>query len=101
MPVAALTQQPTPPQDSTAHWVSYGGSEAILLAIALLVVADQSPLPTHPMPYRQLFFLPLFLAEFSTISLLTLPPSMRVTARGPWGGIHLCMTRYPSDAHYA
>jgi hypothetical protein len=40
MPVAALTQQPTPPQDSTAHWVSYGGSEAILLAIALLVVAS-------------------------------------------------------------
>ena len=32
------------------------------------------------MLYRQLFFLPLFLAEFSTVSLLTLLPSMRVTA---------------------
>jgi hypothetical protein len=38
------------------------------------------PLPTHPMLYRQLFFLPLFLVEFSTVSLLTLLPSMRVTA---------------------
>jgi hypothetical protein len=32
------------------------------------------------MLYRQLFFLPLFLVEFSTVSLLTLLPSMRVTA---------------------
>ena len=30
--------------------------------------------------YRQLFFPPLFLVEFSTLSLLTLLPSMRVTA---------------------
>jgi hypothetical protein len=32
------------------------------------------------MLYRQLFFLPLFLVEFSTLSLLILLPSMRVTA---------------------
>jgi hypothetical protein len=32
------------------------------------------------MLYRLLFFLPLFLAELSTISLLTLLPSMRATA---------------------
>jgi hypothetical protein len=32
------------------------------------------------MLYRQLYFLPLFLAQFSTMSLLTLLPSMRVTA---------------------
>jgi hypothetical protein len=38
------------------------------------------PIPPHPMLYRQLFFLPLFLVEFSTVSLLTLLPSMRVTA---------------------
>ena len=38
------------------------------------------PIPTRPMLYRQLFFLPLFLVELSTISLLTLLPSMRVTA---------------------
>jgi hypothetical protein len=32
------------------------------------------------MLYRQLLFLPLFLWAFSTVSLLTLLPSMRVTA---------------------
>ena len=36
--------------------------------------------PPLPMLYRLLFFLPLFLVEFSTVSLLTLLPSMRVTA---------------------
>jgi hypothetical protein len=36
--------------------------------------------PPMSMLYRQLFFLPLFLVEFSTLSLLTLLPSMRVTA---------------------
>src|SRR5262249_10497718 len=38
------------------------------------------PIPTHPMLYRQMYFLPLFLVQFSTMSLLTLLPSMRVTA---------------------
>ena len=38
------------------------------------------PIPAHPMLYRQLLYLPLFLAELSTISLLTLLPSVRVTA---------------------
>jgi hypothetical protein len=38
------------------------------------------PMPTHPILYRQLFFLPLYLVELSTLSLLTLLPSMRVTA---------------------
>jgi hypothetical protein len=38
------------------------------------------PIPTHPVLYWQLFFLPLFLVELSTLSLLTLLPSMRVTA---------------------
>ena len=48
----------------------------------LIVMARTNPpLPDHPMLYRQLFFLPLFLAEFSTVSLLALLPSMRVTAR--------------------
>ena len=47
----------------------------------LIVMTRTNPqLPMHPMLYRQLFFLPLFLAEFSTVSLLTLLPSMRVTA---------------------
>jgi len=38
------------------------------------------PIPAHPMLYRQLLYLPLFLAALSTISLLTLLPSMRVTS---------------------
>ncbi|HEY4042604.1 MAG TPA: hypothetical protein VGM32_12275 [Rhodopila sp.] len=47
----------------------------------LIVMARTNPpIPPHPMLYRQLFFLPLFLAEFSTVSLLTLLPSVRVTA---------------------
>jgi hypothetical protein len=47
----------------------------------LIVMMRTDPvIPTHPMLYRQLYFLPLFLAEFSTVSLLTLLPSMRVTA---------------------
>ena len=47
----------------------------------LIVMARTNPpIPTHPMLYRQLFFLPLFLVELSTIALLTLLPSMRVTA---------------------
>jgi hypothetical protein len=46
----------------------------------IVMMRTNPPIPTHPMLYRQLFFLPLFLVEFSTISLLTLLPSMRVTA---------------------
>ena len=46
----------------------------------LIVMARTNPpIRTHPTLYRQLFFLPLFLVEFSTIALLTLLPSMRVT----------------------
>jgi hypothetical protein len=51
------------------------------LPFDLIVMARTNPrLPGHPMLYRQLFFLPLFLVEFSTVALLMLPPSMRVTA---------------------
>ena len=46
----------------------------------IVMTRTNPPIPTFPMLYRQLFFLPLFLVEFSTISLLTLLPSMRVTA---------------------
>jgi hypothetical protein len=46
----------------------------------LLAGLPAHPIPTHPILYRQLFFLPLFLVELSTMSLLTLLPSMRVTA---------------------
>jgi len=38
------------------------------------------PLPTYPAIHRLMFFLPLFLMEFSTMSLLTLLPTVRVTA---------------------
>ena len=51
----------------------------------LIVMARTNPtIPTHPILYRQLFFLPLFLVELSTISLLTLLPSMRVTANASY-----------------
>ena len=51
----------------------------------LIVMARTNPtMPTRPMLYRELFFLPLFLVEFSTLSLLTLLPSMRVTARAAY-----------------
>ena len=50
------------------------------LPFDLIVMARTNPaIPTHPMLYRQLFFLPLFLVELSTISLLTFLPSVRVT----------------------
>lgn len=46
----------------------------------IVMTRTNPPIPDHPMLYRQLFFLPLFIAEVSTVSLLTLLPSMRVTA---------------------
>ena len=46
----------------------------------IIMARTNPPIPAHPMLYRQLLYLPLFLAELSTISLLTLLPSMRVTA---------------------
>ena len=35
----------------------------------IIMARTNPPIPTHPMLYRQLFFLPLFLVELSTISL--------------------------------
>ena len=46
----------------------------------IIMWGSNPPIPRHPMLYRQLFFLSLFLVECSTVSLLTLLPSMRVTA---------------------
>lgn len=46
----------------------------------IVMTRTNPPIPDHPMLYRALFFLPLFLVELSTASLLTLLPSMRVTA---------------------
>jgi hypothetical protein len=46
----------------------------------IVMMRINPPIPTHTMVYRLLFFLPLFLVEFSTVSLLTLLPSVRVTA---------------------
>jgi DDE domain len=50
----------------------------------IVMTRTNPPIPTHPMLYRQLFFLPLFLVQFSTVSLLTLLPSMRVTAHASY-----------------
>ena len=46
----------------------------------IIMARTDPPIPTHTMLYPQMFFLPLFLLQFSTVSLLTLLPSMRVTA---------------------
>jgi hypothetical protein len=46
----------------------------------IIMTRTNPPIPTHAMLYRQLFFLPLILLQFATVSLLTLLPSMRVTA---------------------
>ncbi len=47
----------------------------------LIVMTRTNPaIPTHPVLYRQMLFLPLFLWQFASLSVLTLLPSMRVTA---------------------
>jgi hypothetical protein len=50
----------------------------------IVMTRTNPPIPGHPTPYRLLFFPPLFLIEFSTVSLLTLLPSMRVTANAAY-----------------
>jgi hypothetical protein len=50
------------------------------LPFDLIVIAKTyPPIPPFPMLYRGLIFLPLFIVELSTISLLTLLPPMRIT----------------------
>ena len=58
-------------------------ADAVRISLRSIVMARTNP----PIPdahilmlYRVLFFLPLFRVEFSTVSLPTLLPSMRVTA---------------------
>ena len=51
----------------------------------IIMARTNPPIPAHPMLYRQLFFLPLFLIEFSTVALLASLPSMRVTAYAAYG----------------
>ena len=46
----------------------------------IIMTRSNPPIPAYPMLYRQLLFVPLLLWEFSTVSMLTLLPSMRVTA---------------------
>jgi hypothetical protein len=50
----------------------------------IVMTRTNPPIPTHPMLYRALLFQSLFLLELSTLSLLTLLPSMRVTARAAY-----------------
>lgn len=52
------------------------------LPFDLIVMPVTYPaIPPDPVLYRQLFFLPLFIIELSTISLLTLLSSMRITGK--------------------
>jgi len=51
------------------------------LPFDLIVMARTVPsIPPAPTLYRELFFFPLFIAEISTIALLTLLPSMRISS---------------------
>lgn len=51
------------------------------LPFDLIVMARTYPeLPHHAMLYRMVFFLPLYLIEFSTFALLALLPTMRITS---------------------
>ncbi len=50
------------------------------LPFDLVVIAKiYPPIPPSPALYRELFFLPLFIVELSTIALLAVLPSMRIT----------------------
>jgi len=40
----------------------------------IIMARTNPPIPTHPILYRRLFFIPLFLVQLSTISLLPLLP---------------------------
>jgi hypothetical protein len=50
------------------------------LPFDLIVATHTNPsVPPNPRLYRELFFVPLFLVELSTFSLLTMLPTMRIT----------------------
>lgn len=50
------------------------------LPFDLIVIAKINPaIPPNPILYRELFFFPLFLVELSTVALLFVLPSMRIT----------------------
>jgi hypothetical protein len=50
------------------------------LPLDLIVAARVvPPIPPRPELFRALFFFPLFIVEFSTVSLLALLPAMRIT----------------------
>ena len=51
------------------------------LPFDLIVMGRTAAIPPNPTLYRALFFFPLFIVELSTLSLLTLLPSMRITSR--------------------
>jgi hypothetical protein len=50
----------------------------------IVMTRTNPPIPTFPMLYRLLLFLPFYLVEFSTVFLLTFLPSMRLTARASY-----------------
>jgi hypothetical protein len=50
----------------------------------IIMARTDPPIPTHATLYRGLLFLSLFIMEFSTVSMLTLLPSVRVTANASY-----------------
>ena len=52
------------------------------LPFDLIVMARiYPPIPPHPALYRALFFMPLFLIEITTLSLLTMSPMVKLSRR--------------------
>jgi hypothetical protein len=49
------------------------------LPFDLIIMGRTVAIPPNPTLYRALFFFPLFIVELSTLSLLTMLPSMRIT----------------------
>ena len=66
-----------------ALWSAFVGTAAapmiFELPFDLIIMGRTLAIPPNPTLYRALFFFPLFIVELSTLSLLTLLPSMRIT----------------------
>jgi hypothetical protein len=64
-----------------------------------LIVAARTvpPIPPRPELFRALFFFPLFIVEFATVSLLTLLPPMRITR----GALYALAAMFPVFALWA
>jgi hypothetical protein len=79
--IAVLTRKEGPKIALGSAFVGTAAAPMIFeLPFDLIVMArTYPPIPPSPTLYRLLFFLPLFLVEISTFSLLTMSPEMRIS----------------------